>query len=793
MANEIKARFKLDGEQEFRRSMNEAANAIKVLDSEQKLAQAQFRATGDAETYQAEQTRILNEKIAEQQKAVKAAEEAMKQLRDKGVSPTDKTYQAWATKLNTARTRLVNMESQLDQVNGTMEQTRAEADSAGDALQNVGKKLEWGNTITSLNTLNQALSSVLDTAGRIAAAVWNAEVEASRWADDLATAAAQAGIDAETYQSWQYASQFIDTEVGTITKAMNRMAKNVGSESAELVKIFNKLGVATRKADGSARDAQETFWDVIDALGAIEDPTEQAIYANAIFGESWTELLPLINAGSAAYKDLAEQGREVAAVSQEDVDALGAFNDAFNDMNSKLSKARNTLLARLAPSFTKIAESAGSAADAFNKFLDSEEGSAAIDALNSAIESLISSLLGEDNGAGTFSAIIEAATGAVNSLTDALTWISNNGDTVSGIIKGLGIAFATLKVAPSALAFVQLLGKIPIGKLTSLFGGGGGGASGAASGAASAAASGAGSAGVNAATGGGFMSLINGLEIAALVEMGIESGVNMVKEAVQQHSVLGNSFDWMLPTEQQQATEKKPWYQHISDGLNQWNKQANELGDWMDSQMYSLGEGIVGLINGITGGGTAETRAGQTNIMGTWVNDEDIAALSQAYQTVENAETEAASTTVVLTQRTEEYEKQLKELQDNVSLLSMMGAPQEEIDALLTQIEEIYNQMAADMEAAGEEGAKNLATGINAAAAEPISAAESMAARVSAAVSSALGAVGRLGSINYASILGAASLGNYTANITLNGKKVGTMVAPIVDEVIGSTVVDGRS
>ena len=100
--------------------------------------------------------------------------------------------------------------------------------------------------------------------------------------------------------------------------------------------------------------------------------------------------------------------------------------------------------------------------------------------------------------------------------------------------------------------------------------------------------------------------------------------------------------------------------------------------------------------------------------------------------------------------------------------------------------------MATDMEAAGEEGAKNLATGINAAAAEPISAAESMAARVSAAVSSALGAVGRLGSINYASILGAASLGNYTANITLNGKKVGTMVAPIVDEVIGSTVVDGR-
>jgi len=771
LANEIKARFKLDGEQEFRRSMNEAANAIKVLDSEQKLAQAQFRATGDAETYQAEQTRILNEKIAEQQKAVKAAEEAMKQLKDKGVSPTDKTYQAWATKLNTARTRLVNMESQLDQVNGTMEQTRAEADSAGDALQNVGKKLEWGNTITSLNTLNQALHSVLDTAGRIAAAVWNAEVEASRWADDLATAAAQAGIDAETYQSWQYASQFIDTEVGTITKAMNRMAKNVGSESAELVKIFNKLGVATRKADGSARDAQETFWDVIDALGAIEDPTEQAIYANAIFGESWTELLPLINAGSAAYKDLAEQGREVAVVSQEDVDALGAFNDAFNDMNSRLSKARNTLLARLAPSFTKIADAAGSAADAFNKFLDSEEGSAAIDALNSAIESLISSLLGEDNGAGTFASIIDLATGAVNSLTEALTWISQNGDTVSGIVKGLGIAFATLKVAPSALAFVQLLGKIPIGKLTSLFGGGSGTASGAGSGAASAASGAASAAGAGAkvAIGSKILPAIAGLEAAGLVVATGEAIADMADELREQGTLLGIG----------QRDENGA----IDIGGLKFGGSGETTSLW-SAIAYSLG-----LDGGGSGGRgkTTETRDSMTGMTA-----EELQAAAETYNQLANSQDKSGDAAKKNAEETKVLDMRLQELQQSVNLLTMMGAPQEEIDALLDQIEEIYSQMASDMEAAGEEGAMNLATGINAAAAAPISAAESMAARVSAAVSSALGAVGRLGSINYGSILGAASLGNYTATINMNGKKVGTMVAPIVDQVLGSTVVDGR-
>lgn len=783
---EIKTRFKLDGEQQFKTAMNDAAAAIKVLDSEQKLAQAQFKATGDAEAFATEQTRILNEKIAEQQKAVTAAETAMKQLKDKGVSPTDKTYQQWSVKLNTARTRLVNMESQLDQVTGSMVETRVEADATGESLQNVGKKLEWGNTITSLNTLNQALSSVLDTAGRIAAAVWNAEVDASKWADDLATAAAQTGIDVETYQSWEYASQFIDTNVDTIAKAMNRMAKDVGSESADLIKVFNKLGVSTRKADGSARNAQETFWDVIDALHNIKDPTEQAIYANQLFGDSWTQLKPLIDAGSEAYQNLAEKGLEVAVVSKQDVDALGAFNDAWSDMNSRLNKAQTTILARLSPAFTKIASSAGNAADAFNAFLDSEEGSAAIDALNSAIESLISSLLGEDNGAGTFAANIDLATSAVNKLTEGLTWITQNGDTVASIVKGMGIAFAALKVAPSALAFVQLLGKLPLGKLTTLFGGG----SGAASGAASAASAAAGSSAANGAA--ILVKVVNTAEIAALIAAGAESVWNMYHEVKDDHSFLGIDLDWLWPKEQQYSTDKKPWYQHISDGWNEWNKQANDLGEWMDSKMLSLGEWVVGLFGGGGGGATAETKPGMTNVMGTWVNDEDLANAGQAYQEMNKAQTEAAASSEELSQKTEEVNSRLVELQQSVSLLTMMGAPQEEIDALLTQIEEIYNQMATDMEAAGEQGAMNLATGINAAAAAPINAAESMAARVSAAVSSALGAVGRLGSINYGSILGVASLGNYTATINMNGKKVGTMVAPIVDQVLGSTVVDGR-
>lgn len=68
MAREIKTRFVLEGEQKFKSAMKDAANAMKVLNSEQKLAKAQFKATGDSQKYAAQQADILKRKIEEQRK-----------------------------------------------------------------------------------------------------------------------------------------------------------------------------------------------------------------------------------------------------------------------------------------------------------------------------------------------------------------------------------------------------------------------------------------------------------------------------------------------------------------------------------------------------------------------------------------------------------------------------------------------------------------------------------------------------------------------------------------------------
>ena len=72
--HEIKTRLSMEGEQQYRSAMKEAANSIKVLDSELKLAESQFKKTGDAQEYLTKKSEILQKQIAAQKEAVAAAE-----------------------------------------------------------------------------------------------------------------------------------------------------------------------------------------------------------------------------------------------------------------------------------------------------------------------------------------------------------------------------------------------------------------------------------------------------------------------------------------------------------------------------------------------------------------------------------------------------------------------------------------------------------------------------------------------------------------------------------------------
>lgn len=493
---DIRARLALEGEQEFKRAMSDAAQSIKTLDAEQKLADAQFRATGDAEQYAADKARILQEKIAEQQKAVDAAKKAIETMKEKGVDPNSKSMQDWNRKLLTARTRLVTMQTELDKTETELDQQGKELDETGqqaenynDELKRIGDGVDFQNTISAIDSMKGHLESIIRTTAHAAKALWDMERGAGQWADEIATAAQQAGVDAETYQSWEYASRFIDTSVETIVSSRQKLLNSMKSDSEETAKVFNQLGVVTRNTDGTLRDQTDTFWDVIDALGRIDDETTRDAYAQTLLGRSAKELNPLIDAGSAAYKDLAEEGREVAVVSQENVDALTDLDDANQSLDARLQKTQRTIQASLAEPFTQLSTAISEILDRFNEFLETDEGKAALERVGSAITGLISSFTDMD-----FEGIVNGAASALNAVTSALEWVSDNQELVVAAVKAIALAWTGLTVSKEVLTVLQLLKTINWSKISKIGGGAAASAAGNAAG------------GAAAGTGGGLLS-----------------------------------------------------------------------------------------------------------------------------------------------------------------------------------------------------------------------------------------------------------------------------------------------
>ena len=494
-----------------------AQKKIKSLTDEEKLAEAQFKATGDKQQYAADKARILKQKLEEQKKAVEAAETAIKSLTENGVEPNSDEVVEWKNKLVQAKTGLYNLQRRLDQVGDEVgEETEAfgkaetGADDLKESIDKVGEGVDFQNVISSIDGITQTFEKVIRAASRAAKAVWEAGISAGQWADDLATAASEAGMDVETYQSWQYASRFIDTSVNDIINSWKDIDKELAKEGDALYEYMGsmaKAGIAVRTTTGQMRQGKEIFWDAVDYLHKISDEGTRAAEAARIFGQDWRKLNPLIEAGSKGYMEMAKEGMSVAVVSEKNVQALGAVDDAMQDFQAKFDTLKYDALAALAPTFESVAKAMGDAVNAFNQFEESEEGRKALSDLNAAVSGLISSFLGEDKGKGTFASIVNTAKEAVEALTGALNWMSENGEAVSGIITGLGIAYGTLKVAKPVLQFMELLNKTPLAKLTSLFGGG-------------EAASGAAAVGANAAKKGASLAA-KGIGAESVLDMGL--------------------------------------------------------------------------------------------------------------------------------------------------------------------------------------------------------------------------------------------------------------------------------
>lgn len=409
----IQTRVSVLGDKEYKAALSDITRQLTVLNTDMTASQSAF--AGQADSMEAMRSKLQSLQAiyaAHQQKVELIAAQLEKAKQEYGenskqadnlkiaLNRATTAMNKVGSEISTTEGALNDMQSASETAEGSMgdltAQTEAQAnasgeladaaDKAGDAVKGEGGEADDAEKKNS--KLKEALQSAGSAAGgalvagckaaaaamaamgAAAAAALKASFDmakgAGTYADDVATLSVQTGVSTQRLQEWSYASNFIDTSVERVSDSMKdlskHMAEGFADSSGAAYQNFVQLGVSIKDFDGNMRGTEDVFWDAIDALHNMEAGAERDALAMQLFGDSARELNPLIEAGSAAWREMGKEAQAMGTVfSDENIAKMGAFDDSMQRFNATGAALKNSIGLVMIPAFQPLIETATSA------------------------------------------------------------------------------------------------------------------------------------------------------------------------------------------------------------------------------------------------------------------------------------------------------------------------------------------------------------------------------------------------------------------------------------------------
>lgn len=421
----ITTRLAVDGEREFKKAMSEVNTTMRTLKSELELVDAQFK--GQANTMEAlrKKQEILKAQYDQQRESVKALEKAVKDSTEAhvkqggSVDALDKRTLDLTRQLNRAKVAEIEMNDALEENAKYLKEAEESADGCAKSIDGYGKEVkkaadetngatdglsefsdtlaglkdsvaagDIGGIVSSLGAMKGLLvgGAIVSGLKEVAEKIWDVAKAGAAYADDILTMSTVTGLSTDALQEYQYMADLVDVSVETITGSITKLTRNMlqaKDGTGEQAEAFAALGIQITNADGSLRDAQEVWDEVITALGQMSNETERDAYAMVLMGKSAQDLNPLIEAGADKINALRQEAHEAGAVLDEDMLAtLGEMQDAFDRLSQQTDAFERILAGTLAPTITDIVNAIVGAVQQMGNFIQRvQEAKQAIDEL----------------------------------------------------------------------------------------------------------------------------------------------------------------------------------------------------------------------------------------------------------------------------------------------------------------------------------------------------------------------------------------------------------------------------
>lgn len=211
--------------------------------------------------------------------------------------------------------------------NESIHQTEENAERTGNSLlAGVGKAAKFGVAIAGAASV--AIGGMIGLASKTA--------ETADFIDKLSE---RTGVNREELQRWKYAADQSGADVSKFEVGIKKLSSAMdGAKSGAKgsIEAFNTLGISMQEV--KTKSPSEMLDTVMKKLADMPDSAERNVLGNQLLGKSYSDMLPLLNAGSKGIEELKNRADSLGLVMSEDaVKANVKFGDTLADVKSSFS------------------------------------------------------------------------------------------------------------------------------------------------------------------------------------------------------------------------------------------------------------------------------------------------------------------------------------------------------------------------------------------------------------------------------------------------------------------------
>lgn len=398
----ISTSIEMLGAKEYSAALRNISDDLSLLSKGLKASQSAFKDLDGADALK-DKLEGLN-KIYDQQKAKVALITRQLEAAKAKYGENSTQVRKLQTDLYAAQTAMNNCGHEIEETSDKLEKLSQGEEDTGKNADKMGKELDKSSKKTKdqgkeaekssglLKKLGGAMLDVAKGAAKMAAvgtvafmagtaaaatqatkALISCAGAGAAYADDMLTLAVQTGISLSTLQELAYAAPLVDVSLDTMVSSMSKLTKEMGSMDKNGVKAsdaLTRMGLTIYDTNGQLKTSEDMFWEVIYALGQIENPTERDALAMELFGKSAQELNPLIAASTQGMRDLSAEAQSMGVVlSDKAMETLGEYQNSLDRFNGAWDGFKHQLGANVAGLFQPFVDDATSAVAQVNTLL----------------------------------------------------------------------------------------------------------------------------------------------------------------------------------------------------------------------------------------------------------------------------------------------------------------------------------------------------------------------------------------------------------------------------------------